>query len=441
MIYIENDLEKFRPEIDYSIKIILKHAEVDDKSIDFYYTDKLPDAIKNKRFIHVMPSRNIFSNDKYGKNESFPTKIESIKLEEETIPVLFSKGRPYIKENKLFFSTSIDLVETSFFFLTRYEESVIKKRDKLSRFPDEESLIIKYGLNFTPVLDVYSKIIMNWLEEMKPKSFFLLSHDIDRLKTRVSFRHAVKEMIHRNFKAMKFYFKDRKEGISHSLSDILKTELEFKVGSISFFMVRKGNIFRPDSDYNIKSDEIRKKITDFRENSDIKIGLHPSLKTFMNADLLRKEKRIADAVLGNVYLVRKHYLRYSMDFTFKNLSDLEFKYDSSIGYINHVGYKCGTSKPFLIFDPVKRHVLDITEIPLIVMDQALIRSSKNDVKTANYILGRLIDNTLAYGGILTILWHNHMVMKNPLNGDFDGYYRKIVKMLIDSQMSDFSKKL
>jgi len=441
LIYIADDLKAFRPEIEYSINDLIKNLGVEQNKIDFFYADDFSTIHIEKISINIKPARKIFSQS-YKKVESLPSGVNEIKFGNETIPVLYSTNKPKIEVTKNIFVTNVDFVETFFFFLTRYEEQVITKRDKLDRFPDDESLIIKYGLNLTPVLDVYSKVIRDWLKEsmsLEDKmGYFLLTHDIDRLNTRVSLRHGIKKMIiNHDTEPIKFYFKDRKDGISYGLSDILKYESEFKVNSVFFFMVKKGNLFVPNSDYSIKDKKIRQKINEIKDSDSI-IGLHPSLKTLKNKKLLETEKSILESIIGRkIEWSRKHYLRYSINFTFKDLEESGFKYDSSIGYINHVGYKSGTSHPFLIFDMLERKSIDLIEIPLIIMDQALIRSSLGKVEKADQILNKLINNTINYGGILTILWHNHMVMNNSINKELDRYYLKILNTLQSNKIENY----
>jgi len=88
-------------------------------------------------------------------------------------------------------------------------------------------------------------------------------------------------------------------------------------------------------------------------------------------------------------------------------------YDSTIGYNETVGYRAGTTQAY---QPLEASQL--LELPLHVMDTALFYPSYLDLDTgqAKVLLGRMMDNVVRFGGVLTINWHDRSVTPERLWG-------------------------
>src|SRR3712207_9585471 len=84
---------------------------------------------------------------------------------------------------------------------------------------------------------------------------------------------------------------------------------------------------------------------------------------------MKSEKEKLDTIISSKqYGCRQHYLRFSPNKTWKQHEQLKLKYDASLGYADRQGFRCGYCFPFKPYDIVRDEVLDVWEIPLIVMD-------------------------------------------------------------------------
>ena len=75
-----------------------------------------------------------------------------------------------------------------------------------------------------------------------------------------------------------------------------------------------------------------------------------------------------------------HYLKFIIPYTARKIIDFGFEYDSSIGYANFPGFRCGTCRDFLLFDSLENKILTIREKPLLFMESNLLKYDKIQLK-------------------------------------------------------------
>src|SRR5213079_764648 len=79
-----------------------------------------------------------------------------------------------------------------------------------------------------------------------------------------------------------------------------------------------------------------------------------------------------DAVIGgNVVGGRQHYLRFRVPETWREWEAAGLRYDSTMTFAGHEGFRCGTSHAYRPFDLEEDRELMIEELPLVVMDGTL----------------------------------------------------------------------
>lgn len=144
------------------------------------------------------------------------------------------------------------------------------------------------------------------------------------------------------------------------------------------------------------------------------VGVH-GIDAWHNIDLGRKELNRIYQVTGQSDIgIRIHWL-YFNDQSHRILEKAGFKYDSTFGYNDTVGYRGGTAQAFRPLDV--RHLL---ELPLHIQDTALFSSgymNLTDIQAWS-LCSKLIEKALMYGGVLTILWHQRSIAPERLYGDF-----------------------
>jgi hypothetical protein len=133
------------------------------------------------------------------------------------------------------------------------------------------------------------------------------------------------------------------------------------------------------------------------------IGLHPSYETFRDPAALRAEHErllaaceaagVAQRPCGG----RQHFLRWENPTTWRAWAEVGLEYDASLGFSDVVGFRCGTAREFPVFDLRARRRLDLSERPLVVMEQALPDPAA---------VVPLAAACRRAGAPLSLLWHN-----------------------------------
>jgi len=145
------------------------------------------------------------------------------------------------------------------------------------------------------------------------------------------------------------------------------------------------------------------------------IGLHPSWYSFDDADELKRQKESLEKALGHeVVSVRQHYLHYDIRVTPAVHAAAGFKYDSTLGFNDNVGFRFGTCYPWHLYDLKTEKELPIKEMSLIIQDSAMLSPTKGmrlDENTAFQYIVQITNAVEKVGGILTLLWHPNNIIK------------------------------
>jgi len=248
-----------------------------------------------------------------------------------------------------------------------------------------------------------------------------LTHDIDYVNYKVL--RAANLYVDGKYtanQAMKMAFNKVSKRCNYLWNFKSTMDLEEKYGGKStfFFMaLEKGEI---DHTYNIG--KLKNEMRAINERG-WEVGLHGGHDAYRDASKLKKEKGALESVLGRKVIgYRNHYLKFKVPDTWSTLKNAGFKYDSSLGYPGHVGYRNGMCHPFKPHDLNAKRTIDILELPLNIMDATFDEYMKTDMSTSWELSKRLIDITHRHRGVLTIVWHNSSMMNEWLE-----LYEKILK--------------
>lgn len=146
------------------------------------------------------------------------------------------------------------------------------------------------------------------------------------------------------------------------------------------------------------------------------IGLHPSWYSFNDVGEMKRQKDALEKALGkDVVSVRQHFLHYDIRVTPRVQSEAGFKYDSTLGFNDNIGFRFGTSYPWQLYDLKTDIQLPLVEVPLIVQDGAMLSPVKGmrlDHDMAFEYVVMVAETVKKVGGVLTLLWHPQYII-NP----------------------------
>ena len=291
-----------------------------------------------------------------------------------------------------------DLFSTIFFFISRIEEvdAAEHKYDDLRRFKSDECLLVKFNIEKYPVVDMLVELLLRWLNFHRidlRKFKWIITHDLDEIKRFTGPSSLLrswigtilrKENILNIKKLTQAYFsnKDPYDNFDILLNGL--NDLE-KVLFIPATAVDKN-----DPQIHIYDTMVEDVILTAKENNYL-IGLHGGIQSAREINLLNKDIVFLNDKYGiTVERIRFHYLSFDWSITPLLLSELDIKYDYSIGWSDRIGYRSGTGVCYKPYDLHNEQSHAFYERPLVCMDIALLRESKWSEDNSRRLIDKLL---------------------------------------------------
>lgn len=354
------------------------------------------------------------------------------------LPVIYGKdfgGGEYYREiddNEV--GIGIDIFGSAFFMLARYEEVVKAVRDAYDRFPAHESLAYQEGFLERPIINEYIELL--WLaihrlwpdKQRKQRNFCVMpTHDVDRpfgtafLTPYQKVHTLVGDLLKR--RNLKLFLRRAKMICSMAVHgytadedntfDTIMTISEANALRSTFFFMTAQN----ESDYDGNYDIFRQEIVDLIKTINARghrVGIHPSFSSYNSKEVLGRDVSLLRSCLEKLGIShadmggRQHYLRWKNPETWRNYDDSDLKYDASLSYADHIGFRCGICYEYTVYDIETRKMLRLKEYPLIVMecsglDKEYMNLTHEEMFKRAVTLKRHCEK---YKGNFVILWHN-----------------------------------
>ena len=426
-----------------------------DKKITFCYRSALGIEIPSDQYLlNILPCTTTdfdqLINDLelkliWLKKEAFLPNL-SDEFPVEKLPVLFwgesaSKNRFAEIQDGNRLIIHVDIIASVFFLLSRIEEYSSKVSDRYGRYPFSESAAYRHGFIDLPIVDLYVKILKYWLEAATKQEIpdthqfrVSLSHDIDFISL---FRPVIKGIATIGKDALKMNVKNLGDDLHilfnsynqdpyYSGINYLADQSEKFGFSSTFNIMAAAPSFR-DTGYSLSS-SIARNMLNIIIKKGHKIGLHSSFLSFNKPEKLAKEKSELEKFTGrNVDTVRSHYLRLETPDSWKIWQAAGIKYDTSYGFSEHVGFRCGTCFPYQPFDISEDKPIGIIEEPLVVMDTTLKSFQNFTLQEAREKINCLAALCKFVGGNFTLLWHNTSFFRDWM--DWGNAYPEILSSL------------
>ncbi|RKX28682.1 MAG: hypothetical protein DRP47_03740 [Candidatus Zixiibacteriota bacterium] len=155
------------------------------------------------------------------------------------------------------------------------------------------------------------------------------------------------------------------------------------------------------------------------------IGIHYNYDTFLNQDRFAAQLEQLQEVVSHQFVSgRAHYLKFDPFRSFSFLQQFGIYVDESSGWADYVGYRNGIAGCFQAYDTEKQLPLDIWEVPMVIMEAALIKQHGADA--VNFV-ERQLQHLSCIGGALTILVHPGQFF-NPEHRQMLGIYHELLKV-------------
>jgi len=393
--------------------------------------------------------------------------IETEIITIDEIPLLFP-----VSNNLTFFETknqnvifNHDLLKSAFYLLSGYQESQAKQLDKYERFPYEASIQKRLHFIQKPIVNYYFEIIVNGIETYckinkidfrRKKIFnnfgFWLSHDVDcvdnftwrsvgfRIKQLLGFapltasRKAIAKLLFRTiYENLKF---NKKANLFWNFNFLVELEKSLGIKSTFFFLPRQSKF---DGKYSVTETRI-KELIKYLENENVEIALHGSFSSMQNFDKLKTGLNQLQSITNQkITGVRQHYLRCRIPETFISQQKLGLKFDSSLTFTAHEGFRNSYCLPFKLFDFEKNAMINLWEIPLTVMDVSWLHHRKLSFEEMEQSLNKILAEVKKFNGIFTLLWHNDQLDEFQFCGITE-FYSNLLRKIANQNPEFFSGK-
>jgi hypothetical protein len=362
-------------------------------------------------------------DNSYLKRDHIPANVEfgsNDFIVEENIPIIY--GDDFVQSDNSSIVCGIDIFASSFFMLSRWEEYVNTKRDSHNRFSAFDSVAYKNKFLHRPIVNEYVEMLWNMLQSLayegkrKDRKFELvLTHDIDDIKywkslpqfVKVIGSHLIKKRsLKLAFHAFRSYMNTilSLEKDPYNTFDLLMNMSEKYNLKSHFYFMSGGTSNLYENRYQIK--EASDIIDSIRKRGHA-IGYHGSYNSYCDLQLFNKEKKKLEGISNEqISEGRQHYLRFEVPTTWQVWHDAGMSVDSTCGYADMEGFRCGTGDEFCVFNIITSEKLGLKERPLVFMDDTLFGYNKYSVETAILTSMEIIDVSKKYNSTLNHLTHN-----------------------------------
>lgn len=350
-------------------------------------------------------------------------------------PCVSELPEPLIEEKNGCFVINYDILGLTYWMLNRIEEIGRNDLDNHDRFPATSSHAYKHGYLERPIVDEWLHILGQVIQRLWPQLRFKqhtfsmkVSHDVDApslyaFSTTKSFlkniagdvlkRKDIKSVL--TAPLVRFNSRTKLHSLdSFNTFDWIMTQSEQNNLTSAFYFICGRTDNTKDADYEPEYPAIRNLMKEIHKRGH-EIGLHPSYNSFQSpsvikdeANRLRKimqEENIQQDIIGG----RMHYLRWEHPTTLQAWNDAGMSYDSTLGYADRPGFRCGTCFEYQAFNPMTQQILDLKIRPLIAMESSIIAERYMGLGYSKSAENKFIDlkeKCSLLKGTFTLLWHN-----------------------------------
>ena len=343
-------------------------------------------------------------------------------------------GAPLITSSGSRLLCNADLVRTVFDFVTLAGERRIERRDPYGRFLRRYS---PEGVEFygQAAVDRIAQLLRVFIEHAgappaldpwpESRRFALvLTHDVDRIRT-WTWRKVRRARQAGTPAAVLLRSLLAPSNWCGNFSHI--TKMENDLGGCSSFFFSAAHRVRRDPGYSPRSIRVQRGMAEIFQRGG-SVGLHGSIPSAVDGAMLAGERMALQRLCGStVRSGRQHYLRFEGDRSWIALEASGLQYDSTLGFADEPGYRCGTSYPFHPYDSRTSTPHRFWEIPLILMDTVLFLESKLSLRAerAWELVLSYLQEARSNRGCLTVNWHNSNVSVLDGTGYSDLYQRML----------------
>lgn len=424
--------DELTPRIEYIFKLVFTQI----LKVDIAFTHNSSEFQKSE-----LPKIN-YTFEKFGDEFYIkPHRLTHYKaLITPTINSVWYEGEKYFCESSKDSDLPFDPFAASFYLVTRHEEYMEQNRDKLNRYPVQNSILSKYNLLKKPVVNIWANLLSEKLKAKYPdldfprqKFEFLSTIDVDNAyayqhkgfwRTKAAWLRSVIKGETEDQKKRKKVLSG-KEKDPYDTYDYLDSVFKGNEDKVKFFFLL-GDYGRFDKSIAHTNKEYRELIQKTKAKYDV--GIHPSFVTSKKGGKkkVKIEKKRLEEILGSaVTKSRQHFLMLKFPKTYKRLINAGILEDYTLGYSAQTGFRGGICTPYYYYDLKTESTTKLLIVPFQIMDGTLRHYLQLEPDKAFEEIERIMQEVKNVGGTFASVWHNETV--NNLE-KWEGYREVFEKM-------------
>jgi len=352
-----------------------------------------------------------------------------------------------------------DIINAIKCFLSDEVNSSLPKSiyDTHNRLKFEQSFQARNNISEYPIVNMYVKYFSDAISKFmgaqptliypeEKKCAICLSHDVDKpmlfqflrnfhLNRSWSISDCIYHIIRYIHNYSEYIFSNDKNGFA-DFNGIV--DEESKRGFKSTFYFASSNGYSDwgainDVFYDLNWAEFRP-VIEYLQSKNFDIGLHASYNSYKDVTRMKFEKEKLETVLqSDVIGIRHHYWSLGGDLNkvFCSHSNAGFKYDSTVGFNDHIGYRRNVALPFYSIDLRAGEMSKSLQIPIVCMDGNLFYN-RMPLDEALAMMKRYIKVIKELNGTAALDWHSETSYRQE--GKFRNWaeaYMQILDWLVE----------
>ncbi len=388
---------------------------------------------------------------------SYP--VNTVHLEPiDQLPVLFPVSndltRWYTLTNNGTLIFHHDILKSAFYILSGWDEAHSTDADEHGRFPHTSSLLYQLDWLGKPLVNYYFEIILNGikeylvfhkthLDERKPFNPFacFISHDVDRIwyhhprEAYWRFKQLLgidvcliprKKMFNECLNDLKYFWRYKSKDPWWTMDYLVKTSRANGMKNTFYLLDQSQD--KQGSRYAFSNPHIQKWSKNLTSPL-AEVDIHAPYATIDKPVSLKETIDHFKAAFGRHPIgVRHHFLRFRYPDTYLLHESLGLKYDASFGFAGKSGFRNGYCLPFMPYDHKANKIINLWVIPLNAMEVTFLNYEKSGWKYFSDSINTMVDETMKFGGVFSLLWHNCRFDEKSFPGITD-FYSKTIKSI------------
>lgn len=368
-----------------------------------------------------------FEENQYYRPENIPETAPSIPhpfRPSEMLTIIFGRKFHVLEKQNAY--CGIDLFAAAFFMLSRWEEYANPVRDAHGRFPGSASLAVRSGFMDRPIVQEYAELLRDYFETLgwslpplRRKFTVIPTYDVDTPRLWWSPTDRLRTLAgslfqRRDLKELVYWIRGpiwSQQDPNDTFDELMA--LSEQNGHTAYFNFLGQRSQKSDCYYPLKHPFIENLIQKIVKRGHV-AGFHTSYEGHDHPELLETEIASLKKIFANIdnnpdrHLKsgRQHYLRFAAPHTWQIWANHGFEWDSTLGYSDAEGFRCGICIGYPVFNFLTRKMLPLYERPLIAMDVTLALYKGYTPEYASSVLQKLRETVQKHQGEFVVLWHN-----------------------------------